>query len=135
FHVYCFYMLPFLYGVSMLPDTAKTAFFLDRQKKNLFRFYPLYFFWASVSIACRCFTGNFTVDIEGIIRALLTGSENLLAQYCGGAFLWFLPTIAAVMFFRDLYFLLPRAGKIALFAASLLLWILPVCGILDYWSP
>ncbi|MCQ2377702.1 MAG: acyltransferase [Victivallaceae bacterium] len=135
FHIYCFYMLPFLYGMSPMPTMEKTAFFLNRQKKNLFRFYPLYFFWALVSIACRCFIGNFTVDVAGIIRALLTGSENLLAQYCGGAFLWFLPTLVAVMFFRDLYFLFPRTGKAILFVLSLLLWILPVCGVLDYWLP
>lgn len=133
FHVYCFYILPFIYGFRAAePETPAFRVILRRSLHNFLRLYPLYFIWCMVGVLFSCFVKHQSPDALPIIYAVISGNQTLLARHCGFAFLWFLPTIVAVMFWRDLYFCLPRRGKCILLVISLSLWLLAVMGITNF---
>lgn len=116
FHVYCFYIFPFVYGVQ---SSGRLWGRLKHYVKNL---YPLYLIWCLIGTAVAVFVQHQKFDLLKTFWTIVSGNQVFLAEFCGFAFLWFLPTIVAVMVWRDFYFSLPPAGKIIMFAVSLALW-------------
>ena len=126
FHVYCFYIFPFVYGADVV--ALKGTGLWQRVWDNVKKFYPLYFFWCLISCGVAVATHRLSFDVRGFVYAVLWGNQNLLLRYCGFGFLWFLPTIVAVMFWRDVYFVAPKIGKWCMFLLSAILWILSAVG-------
>ena len=102
--------------------------------KNICRFYPLYIGWSLLGSAAGVMSGKISFVPQGIIKALVMGNEGLLAQYCGMALFWFLPTIVAVMFWRDLYFLSKSVWKKIILGVSVILWICSAVGWTNFHS-
>ncbi len=126
FHVYCFYIFPFVYGADVV--ALKKMGLWQRVWNNVKKFYPLYFFWCLISCGVAVATHRIVWNGLGFSYAVLWGNQPLLLQYCGFGFLWFLPTIVAVMFWRDVYFFAPKIGKWCMFFLSAVLWIFSAVG-------
>lgn len=95
FHVYSFFILPFLYPVKRLTRTR----FWD----NFVRYYVPYT-WAFA----LCLTINYFIihqQINGFetLRAYIVGYIGLLRETTGFSFLWFMPTAFALFVLREIY--------------------------------
>ena len=134
FHVYCFYILPFLYGFRVRNEEAVHQIILSRLWKNVKTYYPLYAFWCCISLAATYIVKPYPFQPTKIMVAILCSTDQL-RLYCGTAFLWFLPTLVAVMFWRDIFFILSTNLKKFFFAGTVIIWLLSILGILDYRFP
>lgn len=134
FHVYAFYIFPFIYGLKELTKNEKGKWLGQRIWKNVCRFYPLYIGWSLLGAAAGVLSGKIAFQPFGIIYAIFMGNETLLAHSCGFALFWFLPTIVAVMFWRDLYFVSTVSIKITVLLISVILWISSAVGLTNFHS-
>jgi len=132
FHVYCFYILPFMYGVPDIPENGRLKFIIRRSWHNIRRFYPLYILWSIIGATVGVCSGKIVFSPWGAVRAVALGNQTFLAEYCGFALLWFLPTIVAVMFWRDVYFCSGKTGGWMMFLISTGLWVLSACGFTNF---
>lgn len=141
FHVYCFYILPFLYGIKLYNGKERFfSFIIKRQINNYKKMGIVYLFWCTVGIILAIFVKHIPFHPWKSIHAILWGHQTLLTDYCGFSFLWFIPTILAVMLWRDIYFLSTKFGKGGLFFLSVALWRGAVAGMggshsLGMWCP
>lgn len=133
FHVYAFYYLPFLYDCR---KTRWTSFF----RKNLIRLYVPYTLFFLLLLGVSLYIGS---PITGS-KALLTylcGSQYMLHSNLGfGSFLWFLPTMLSVLFFRQIYYRVNIVWRnIMLFASLLCLlgfaYMIPIYVVTWWYSP
>lgn len=111
FHVYCFFFLPFLYNVP--------SFTLERIKKDfshLFRPYLMGVFLLSILFYIQ----NKTINLSGVLWAILNGSEYVLKQNLGASFLWFIPSMFTLLFFRNLFISLKNKYLYVFFSLSLI---------------
>lgn len=133
FHVYCFYILPFLYGATAVESCqeGKWRLLLQRTWKNFRFFYPLLILWSLVSLSASMARGGGFPGIFAILRAFLF-EGNLLRETFGFGFLWFMPTMVSVLFWRDLYFCFTGWRRALLFWIGVCLWGLSLGGIVDY---
>ncbi len=133
FHVYCFYIFPFIYGFRAESDDIPLIRVIwEKTLHNFRRLYPLYIIWCGIGIFASHFIKHQEFEIFRTIYSVISGNQVTLSQYCGFAFLWFLPTIVAVMFWRDVFFCLPRWGKCVQLCISLALWTLAVMGFTNF---
>ena len=132
FHVYAFYILPYIYGVNYPKDNDKNniKFILKRGLLNFKYFYILLILWSLISLLTVMARG---VPFPGIM-ALCEGYlfNTSLRETFGVGFLWFMPTMVSVLFWRDVYFVLNKKVKAILFSVGVILWGLSYATILDY---
>ena len=141
FHVYCFYILPFLYGITFHDEKKGNCFYLLKRQINHYRKLGLiYLFWCLMGVLLAIFVKQIPFQPWKCIQAILWGHQTLLKDYCGFSFLWFIPTFLAVMLWRDVYFLSTKLGKKVLFYLGVFLWCGAVAGMggshsLGMWCP
>jgi hypothetical protein len=88
FHVVGFFFLNF-YGTYFSKDD-----FQSFSTKRLVRYlWPFFIFYSGYAFISLFFLKNTHVDINSYILGGLIGSFDKVKQGCGGAFMWFLPTL------------------------------------------
>ncbi len=133
FHVYAFYYLPFLYDFKLM---SWGNFF----KKNLRRLYIPYTVFFILLLVLSFLQGH-PLSINNILITYICGSQNLLVSNLGfGSFLWFIPTMLSVLFFRQIYYRLGYIGRNVLLVISALClvgfsYMLPIYVYTWWYSP
>lgn len=124
FHVYGFYILPFIYGFSFSGTTSSLIRYLGKRiRQNIVKLYPLYFLFGILCVLIYVFHEKENFNDAGIVWALTTGYQPLLYQYIGFGFLWFLPTYCAILLWHDIYFAGNKTGRAILIAACTVFWV------------
>ena len=130
FHVYCFFILPFLYGYTQSGETFAKRFqsVLIRSRKN----YIIYLILSLICLGISIFLGKVIFSPANVIYAITTGSQNLLIKYVGFGMLWFLPTICAILFWHQIYYTINTKYRYVFLLTTFVLWILAALGITNY---
>lgn len=127
FHVYCFFILPFLYGYNYkFGRDERNKNIKDDLIRNAKRLLIPYcwFFLLSVSLFVTVGGGSFC--IEGILWAFITGCERLIDTYAGFNFLWFLPSMFAVLMFKSIIYNSTKSVGVLIFMIGFFIWLLGV---------
>lgn len=111
FHVYAFYFLPFLYDF-------RNSGLKKLLKKNLIRLYVPYSAVFLLLILITTFYGK-TPSLKDGAMAYVCGSQFLLYNNLGfGSFLWFIPTMFSILFYRWIYYNIGFRYRCVMLAAS-----------------
>lgn len=104
FHVIVFFILPFLYGCKL----TKKREVLPVMKRDFIKMYIPYL-WFLVICVFEDYFINRHFDINGIIKAfIIGGSQDLWNSAIGCKYLWFMPTMAIFLLWRNIWFLETR---------------------------
>jgi len=113
FHVYSFFLLPFLYNWkdSLLKDTLW---------RNLKRFYVPYTITFIALYVISVMQSN-DLSISKLLLAWVCGSQHLLSEAFGsGSFLWFIPTMFSLLAIRWFYYKGSKRMRSLLLCCSLI---------------
>lgn len=113
FHVYSFFLLPFLYNWkdSLLKDTLW---------RNLKRFYVPYTITFIALYVISVMQSN-DLSISELFLAWVCGSQHLLSEAFGsGSFLWFIPTMFSLLAIRWFYYKGSKRMRSILLCCSLI---------------
>ncbi len=133
FHVYAFFYLPFLYDFKKM---EWFAFF----KKNLVRLYVPYTIFFLLLLGLSIFQGT-SITVVKTLLTYICGSQYILHTNLGfGSFLWFLPTMLSVLFFRQLYYRVNKFWRNIMLLCSLLCligftYLIPLYVLTWWYSP
>ena len=133
FHVYCFYILPFTYGVgtSGSSDKMKVKWLVKRIMGNIKRYYFVYLVWTIVSICISHWLYKHSLPSPSeAIHSFIFG--DCFREIFGVGFLWFLPTMVSVLLWKDIFFLSSKYIRLAIFLVGIFLWGLSIAGVADY---
>lgn len=132
FHVYAFYILPFIYGVSYPKDNDKNImkFILKRGMANFKFFYILLIIWSLFSLIMVMARGTPFPSVMALLEGYILNTS--LRETFGVGFLWFMPTMVSVLLWRDVYYFLNKKFKTILFSLGIILWGLSYATIIDY---
>lgn len=115
FHVYCFFMLPFMYN--------KQPYRKGNVGKNALRLlYP--YVW----VCLGCLLMNLFVMEESFngltdfLYAMVWGSSLLLEENLSFNFSWFLPAMFSLLLLKDVYYSVNRIWRGVLLGLAILLW-------------
>ena len=120
FHVYVFFMLPFIYNEQ------------PYRKGNL-RKYAIRMLWPYIWICLICLAmslcvlGNPFNGWANLTWTLISGNITLLGLNIGSQFPWFLMTMFALMLLKDLYYSLAHSLTHSLFARRNRCWFVGSC--------
>lgn len=127
FHVRAFFILPFLYGCKQMG--AKELF--TETRKTFVRLFVPYIWIVGVCVIIQLLLGN-PVDYGKAIWAFIVGSQGMLHEYIGFHFLWFLPTMFAVILIRNVYYSIPTVGKCIIAVMMLGVYLIDLESIASY---
>lgn len=118
FHVYAFYILPFIYGVSYPKDSEKNIIklILKRGLSNFKYYYMLLIIWSSISLIIIMARGTPFPGVMALLEGYILNTS--LRETFGGGFLCFMPTMVSVLFWRDIYFVLNKKGYFVVFGGD-----------------
>lgn len=122
FHVWGFFILPFLYGSKLINGGYKKVL-----KKNFIKLYIPYTWISILCVLISLISGN-NLNFVKVIEAWVVGSQWMTSSYIGFHFLWFLPTMFSVLLMRDLYFNLTLREKLIMVSCLLFLCISDMFG-------
>lgn len=124
FHVWAFFVLPFLYGCKELNlvDIVKHA------KRNFIKLLVPYL-WISVLCVFIMLIMGGQFQLSKIVLSFLVGSQWMTSTYMGFHFLWFLPTMLMVIVVRDVYFNVSQSVKMLIVLIAFCFWLLESLGI------
>ena len=115
FHVYCFFILPFLYN----KHPYKKGNF---QKYAIRLLYP-YLWVCLLCLSLSLFIGKNLADgWMNLLHAVVSGSDKLLEENLGFTFPWFLPAMFALLLLKDIYYLAGKYLKRGLVCVGISLW-------------
>lgn len=111
FHVYAFYYLPFLYNFKNLKLTNLLS-------NNFIRLYVPYTIFFLLLFVIHGLSGSWP-NFMNSIKTYICGSQFMLSQNFGyGSFLWFIPTMFSVLFYRWIYYHLNYTGRCIMLGIS-----------------
>jgi peptidoglycan/LPS O-acetylase OafA/YrhL len=123
FHVQSFFFLPFVYGCKILKNKNE---FGREVKKDFIKLYVPYIWFTVICTFIFVFLGKGNFYFDEWSLAVITGNQGLLSEYSGFHFLWFLPSMFAVLFFMIIFYNVKKIIKIILLFISLDVWIVSV---------
>lgn len=121
FHVYCFFLLPFMY--NKLP-----------YRRGNFRKYALRLLYPYVWICAACMVlslfvmGNPFPGWTDLIQAVVCGSDKLLDETMGLNFPWFLPAMFSLLLLKDIYYSSRKHVRWMLLGIGFALWTVVLPG-------
>lgn len=117
FHVYVFFMLPFIYN--------EQPYRKGNLRKYAVRMLWPYFWICLICLAVSVLIGAPFNGWANLAWTLVSGNINLLGINIGAQFPWFLMTMFALMLLKDLYYSLSRSFiRYLLVGIGISLWIL-----------
>lgn len=124
FHVYCFFVLPWLYGYKYQWGGQRLRNIWFDVRKNTKRLLIPYFFFIIVLMLYGLIVEHRTFDIVGVAEAIITGNERLLGHFIGAGFIWFLPSYFALSFLKSVWYNSNKAIRQIILLLSAVGWIL-----------
>ena len=94
FHVYCFFILPFLYGKKPLS--------VKRFADNVFRFWISYFWIFMLCLIANALFTKGIMSFSDYFYAFFIGDKPILKEVVGFYFPWFLPAMFSVLLFKGI---------------------------------
>lgn len=119
FHVYCFFLLPFLYNKHPY-------------RKGSFRKYAIRLLYPYLWICLTCMMLSFVVmgmpfnGWQGLVQAVICGSDKLLDENIGLNFPWFLPAMFMLLLLKDFYYSINKRLKKSFVVTCVFLWIVVI---------
>ena len=125
FHIQCFFILPFLYGVNSDKSLSERSFILVK------RFYwPYFILVLLLGTGYGILSRTSSFSIIGIGKALLFGGTHIKSA-CGVSILWFLPSMMCTMWLREIYYRAGHVVKAILLTTSILYNVAIVINAMD----
>lgn len=116
FHVYCFFLLPFMYN--------KQPYRKGNIGKNALRLLYPYVWVCLVCLLIILFViGAPFNGLTNLLYAMTWGSDRLLEENLGLNFSWFLPAMFSLLLLKDIYYSTNRYWKGFLLGIGVLLWV------------
>lgn len=129
FHVYIFFILPFIYGHKREPiDTNRGGYYVDYQqvildvKRSIIKIGVPYTWFFILSAIIYVVVGDGQFDIKGLLYTFFWGNEPLIDQYIGFNFMWFLPAMLSLLVLKSVYYNSCKSIRIAIVGISVVLW-------------
>lgn len=123
FHVSCFFVLPILYGYPFrFGRNASSENFLYDIKAAFVRTLIPYLWFCSLFVCYQIAAGG--ANPLGIIYAIVIGEQTIHAEYLNEHFLWFLPAMFGLLFWKSIYYNVNKKIRIILLVSSLIIFIL-----------
>ena len=111
FHVSAFLTLPFVYGCKPLSGTQD---FLSKLKTDAIRMYVPYIWFFFFSMAANWAMTHHANIGDAVTAFFLGANQKLWNNSINAQFLWFMPTMVVVLFFRNIFFNCSRTIQIAI---------------------
>lgn len=121
FHVYSFFLLPFIYNKS---PYRKGNF----RKYALRLLYPYVWICAVCTILSVAVLGSPFKGWANLLHAVVYGSSKLLEESTGLNFPWFLPAMFSLLLLKDLYYSSRKHVRWILLGIGLILWAIVISG-------
>ncbi len=139
FHVYVFFILPFIYGYKRRNCSTNDSWMgcsciLNDIIRNAIRVVIPYLWFSFIYLVVFIVAGGGKLDLGGIVYAITFGNEPLIGKYIGFNFLWYLPAYLALVTIISVWYNTHRSVRICLVAISLVLWLLYIVGMLNRYS-
>lgn len=119
FHVYCFFLLPFIYNKN---PYRKGNF----RKYALRLLYPYMWICAVCTMLSMAVLGNLFKGWENLLYAVVFGSDRLLVENMGFNFPWFLPAMFSLLLLKDFYYSSQKYVRYILLGIGLTMWAIVV---------
>jgi fucose 4-O-acetylase-like acetyltransferase len=134
FHVYAFFVLPFIYGykrnpVSTFPNKGQLIDYRqvgNDLKRNLIQIGVPYCWFFVLAALVFVTVGGGEIHFGGMIYAFFFGTEPLLKKYIGFYVVWFLPSMLAVQTLKSVWYNSKKAVRICILVISIVLWVLTI---------
>lgn len=144
FHVYLFFILPFIYGYKRRTGTTKEinkkcgivdigAVTLDI-KHSLIKIGVPYFWFFLLSAIVFVISRGGKCDITGMLYAFLFGNEPLIDKYIGFNYMWFLPSMLSLLILKSVYYNSCKSLKFVIIVISAFLWSLTLLRFITIYS-
>lgn len=130
FHVFVFFILPFIYGHKRKRNVIETPTggcidyheVIFELKHNFVKLFIPYVWFCVISGVLFLSIGGGDFNPKGMIYAFLFGKQSALGQYFGFNLLWFLPAMLALLTLKSIYYNSNKFVRISIVAISLILW-------------
>lgn len=125
FHVYSFFLLPFIYN--------KNPYRKGNFRKHALRLlYPYAWICAVCTILSVVVLGNPFKGWGSLMHAVVFGSNRLLDENTGLNFPWFLPAMFSLLLLKDLYYSSRKYVRWILLGIGLAMWTVVVSGCVKF---
>lgn len=119
FHVYCFFILPFIYN--------KFPYRKGNIRKYATRLLYPYLWVCLICAALSLFVmGNPFKGWKNLAQAVIWGSDKLLDENMGFNFPWFLPAMFTLLLLKDFYYSAGECLKKIVVGSAVLLWVVVI---------
>ena len=128
FHVFVFFILPFIYGYKRKRNVVEGGGRIDYQevilesRRNFVKLFIPYMWFCVISGILFISVGGGEFNPRGMVYAFVFGNQSALGQYFGFNLLWFLPAMLALLTLRSIYYNSNKYVRISIVAISLILW-------------
>lgn len=124
FHVYCFFVLPWLYGYKYQWGGQKLRNIWFDVRKNVKRLLLPFLFFIIIIMLYGLIVEHRTFEIVDVAGAIVKGNGLLLEQFIGANFIWFLPSYFALSFLKSVWYNSNKAIRQIILLLSAVGWIL-----------
>lgn len=119
FHVWAFFVLPFLYGCKEL----NLVNIVKHAKRNFVKLLVPYLWISVLCVSIMLIMGG-QLQLLKIVQSFFVGSQWMTGTYMGFHFLWFLPTMLMLVVVRDVYFNVSKLVKVLIVLIAFGFWLL-----------
>ena len=134
FHVYVFLILPFIYGYHKPVEASQQDGLRNIAKDlkhNLIKIGVPYCWFFLFSAIIFVTLGGGTFDLKGLLYAFFFGNEPLMDQYIGFNFVWFLPSMLALMTLKSVWYNSKPIVRWGIAIVSIGLWLLAITKVVS----
>lgn len=125
FHVYCFFILPWLYGYNPTSPGGGVFYMLwNDALKYAKRVLVPYAFWCVILLAINTVVNHQPFDSAGTLKAFFSGNEKFLKEFFGAGFIWFLPAYFSLSLIRSIWHNSGRMVHRGIIILSAMCWVL-----------
>ena len=128
FHVFVFFILPFIYGHKRKVVETRIEGSVDYQqvvfefKHNFVKLFIPYVWFCVISAFVFLSIGGGVFNPKGMLYAFVFGEQSALGRYFGFNLLWFLPAMLALLTLKSIYYNFNKFVRICIVTISLILW-------------
>ena len=136
FHVYVYFILPFIYGYQRHCESESSGFqcVVKDLKHNLIKLGVPYCWFFMFSAIIFVVAGGGTFDLRGMLYAFVFGNLPLFDQYIGFEFLWFMPAMLSLMTLKSVWFNSKPIVRSVIVFVSIVLWGLTITKVIARYS-
>ena len=136
FHVYIFFILPFIYGSKNGQYDNKDeghlielSFIRAELKHNIIKIGVPYFWFFCLSALAFILSGKGEFNPIGVLYAFVFGNEQLMDKYIGFYFMWFLPAMLSLLTIKSVWYHSSMSIRRIIIAISAIIWLLFILNV------